>query len=514
MEFTFPVTKIFREKITKVKNDLLPEGFSDPGPLGRQCPQYVAQVVDALGTASADAQGLAHPVTSADRLRNSDHTVYVMVDNSSGSKNGRIVGFLKTGYKNLYLYDKNGHNHETKPLCVLDFFIHDALQRRGLGKELFDHMLRDSDISPKHLALDRPSDTFMAFVRKHYGLFKTIPQVNHYAIYDDFFSKRHDGKSQYLSRLHGRTSLRGGRQPLARRGAPSATGQQNNASQPIRQQQQQQSQNQQNRPQQQNQQYLQQHQFPLQQHTMAQPQHEMAQQHVQAHQLPVSQQATQHYQHPQQQVEEHQNQLHPQSDTLQQPPGPELHQHQQPELQHPPAHEQMHAQQQQQHGQPQSAHSHPQEEHHQHQYLQQGGAQPVGRLWADTQRSSVGECLTYAQAGSRWGSGLPALPFVPRPAAGKASMVPTPNGPVMLVPAEPAPDGQPPATPCAAPATPTPGPLVAGGDGCGVAQPGSPRGPPPGAPPALTPPHPLDKNAAPTAYELMRKSKYSHTPLW
>lgn len=40
----------------------------------------VTEVVNAMGEASAAAQGLTKPITSADRLRNSEHTLYLMLD--------------------------------------------------------------------------------------------------------------------------------------------------------------------------------------------------------------------------------------------------------------------------------------------------------------------------------------------------------------------------------------------------------------------------------------------------
>lgn len=39
----------------------------------------------------------------------------------------------------------------------------------------------------KKIAIDRPSDKFLGFLRKHYGLVNFIPQVNNFVIYDGFF---------------------------------------------------------------------------------------------------------------------------------------------------------------------------------------------------------------------------------------------------------------------------------------------------------------------------------------
>ena len=59
---------------------------------------------------------------------------------SSGK--GAVVGILKTGYKKLFIYDRDGGHHEMEPLCVLDFYVHESMQRRGCGRRLFEHMLK------------------------------------------------------------------------------------------------------------------------------------------------------------------------------------------------------------------------------------------------------------------------------------------------------------------------------------------------------------------------------------
>lgn len=44
-----------------------------------------------------------------------------------------VLGFLKTGYRNLFHRDNNGKINEIKPLCVLDFYVHESVQRKGIG---------------------------------------------------------------------------------------------------------------------------------------------------------------------------------------------------------------------------------------------------------------------------------------------------------------------------------------------------------------------------------------------
>lgn len=80
-----------------------------------------------------------------------------------------MTGLLKVGTKNLYVFDQNGDTKMVPAECVLDFYIHESRQRAGLGKEMFELMLEQENVEPAKLAIDRPSDKFLAFLRKHYG---------------------------------------------------------------------------------------------------------------------------------------------------------------------------------------------------------------------------------------------------------------------------------------------------------------------------------------------------------
>lgn len=55
---------------------------------------------------------------------------------------GCVLGMLKMGCKHLYVFDAGGNNHEVSARCVLDFYIHESKQRMGLGRRLFQHMLK------------------------------------------------------------------------------------------------------------------------------------------------------------------------------------------------------------------------------------------------------------------------------------------------------------------------------------------------------------------------------------
>lgn len=61
-------------------------------------------------------------------MSSGDNRLYIKVENK------KVCGILKTGKKNLFYYDGLGNVKELKPLCVLDFYVHESLQRVGVGK--------------------------------------------------------------------------------------------------------------------------------------------------------------------------------------------------------------------------------------------------------------------------------------------------------------------------------------------------------------------------------------------
>jgi alpha-tubulin N-acetyltransferase 1 len=187
MEFPFNINSILSQKITKVGNSLIPEGYSGDRRSALDCASKISDILDVLGKSSAEAQGLKNAITSSERLRNSEHTVYLLIDPEGKSGQGSVVGLLKVGRKKLYLFDAAGAQHEMQPLCVLDFYIHDSKQRMGYGKALYEHMLREEKTSPQYLAIDRPSGKFLGFLCKHYGLEKILPQGYNFVVFEGFF---------------------------------------------------------------------------------------------------------------------------------------------------------------------------------------------------------------------------------------------------------------------------------------------------------------------------------------
>lgn len=187
MEFKFDVSDIFPSSVVEINPSLIPPGFAGDRRGLTNVVAKVAEVVNAMGDASAAAQGLSNPITTAERLRKADQTVYLLVDREAKGGKGVVTGMLKTGKKSLYIFDRDGQHHHVSPPCVLDFYVHESRQRTGLGKQLFEHMLKKESAQPANLAIDRPSEKLLSFMTKHYGLQAPMRQMNNYVVFDGFF---------------------------------------------------------------------------------------------------------------------------------------------------------------------------------------------------------------------------------------------------------------------------------------------------------------------------------------
>ncbi|TPX74839.1 hypothetical protein CcCBS67573_g03904 [Chytriomyces confervae] len=204
--------------------------------------QHLISIVDFLGHASARAQGLRSPVTSIAKLHhNPTHKLYIMkmdpdpppaqpqdsqpvsesyvalehetklneedgIESNNNTNDAslehhhhhhheqraaysppsQVVGLLKIGVKNLFVSDEYGRQIQISLLCVLDFYIHDSVQRCGYGKRLFEYMLETEQTTAAKLAYDRPSPRMMSFLKKHYALHDFISQANNFIIFKQF----------------------------------------------------------------------------------------------------------------------------------------------------------------------------------------------------------------------------------------------------------------------------------------------------------------------------------------
>ncbi|KAI4890551.1 hypothetical protein NFI96_019246 [Prochilodus magdalenae] len=196
MEFPFDLNGLFSETISVLDQNLC----AGRKPYGRpDALDQTAIVIDELGKASAKAQQLPAPITSAAKLQSNRHYLYLLKDGERNGGRGVAVGYLKVGYKKLFLLDQRGAHVETEPLCVLDFYVTENLQRHGYGLELFRFMLEHKKVEPEQMAYDRPSPKFLAFLEKHFELKHSVPQyvvtvhnisVNNFVVFDGFFRNR------------------------------------------------------------------------------------------------------------------------------------------------------------------------------------------------------------------------------------------------------------------------------------------------------------------------------------
>jgi alpha-tubulin N-acetyltransferase 1 len=147
--------------------------------------------LDALGGRSGVAQQLTGPITTVEKLEASTHTLLLCCSTGTTTISqqpvGQCLGFIKYGTKDLYFYRKNGQVTQCSPVCLLDFYVDEAVQRGGIGIALFREMMAAAGTSdPRVIAYDRPSPKLLAFLRKHFGLVSPDLQPNRYAIYDGF----------------------------------------------------------------------------------------------------------------------------------------------------------------------------------------------------------------------------------------------------------------------------------------------------------------------------------------
>lgn len=69
----------------------------------------------------------------------------------------RLIGMLKVGRKQLFLYDREMKTYEGELLALLDFYVHFSYQRQGYGKKLFEFMLHYERIAAHDVAFDNPT---------------------------------------------------------------------------------------------------------------------------------------------------------------------------------------------------------------------------------------------------------------------------------------------------------------------------------------------------------------------
>eukprot|EP00347_Sterkiella_histriomuscorum_P002351 403368489 len=153
----------------------------------RQLPElqsHLHDIIDKMGHASTKAQGLPAVITTAGRLFTSDNRLYLRAEGN------KVIGLLKVGVKKLFIRNEMGAIKEISPMCVLDFYVHESVQRGGQGKALFEKMLENEGVKPESLGYDKPSEKLLGFLAKHYGLKRYVPQNNNYVVFSAYFEQQ------------------------------------------------------------------------------------------------------------------------------------------------------------------------------------------------------------------------------------------------------------------------------------------------------------------------------------
>jgi alpha-tubulin N-acetyltransferase 1 len=88
----------------------------------RPLQKYVTDLNESL-----QAQGLPSIITTVGKLCANEHTCYFKVTD-------KAVGFIKVGYKKLFVRTRVNSLVEMQPLCVLDFYVNERVQRGGYGR--------------------------------------------------------------------------------------------------------------------------------------------------------------------------------------------------------------------------------------------------------------------------------------------------------------------------------------------------------------------------------------------
>ena len=143
---------------------------------------YVNEIIDQMGLASSQSQKLSTIITTSQKFFTSNDRIVI-----KASKN-QVLGFLKVGTQKLYVRDKYYNYHNVAPLCVIDFYVYESCQRKGIGRELFEYMINFERKVPEEMAYQRPTTPLLNFLQKNYNLYNYVLQNNNYIVFDEFFN--------------------------------------------------------------------------------------------------------------------------------------------------------------------------------------------------------------------------------------------------------------------------------------------------------------------------------------
>ena len=152
--------------------------------LSKKMNEDIKNLINEIGNLSSKEQGLKHIITTYSSFSTSDNNKIYLLINENEQK---ALGFIKIGYRKLFLWDRLGIQHEFNKICLLDFFVHPNCQRKGYGKIMIDKMLITENLEMKDIPIDRPSLLCLKFMEKHFNLKEFLPQSNNFVIFDQFW---------------------------------------------------------------------------------------------------------------------------------------------------------------------------------------------------------------------------------------------------------------------------------------------------------------------------------------
>eukprot|EP00930_Biecheleria_cincta_P001236 TRINITY_DN102385_c0_g1_i1.p1 TRINITY_DN102385_c0_g1~~TRINITY_DN102385_c0_g1_i1.p1 ORF type:complete len:450 (+),score=82.31 TRINITY_DN102385_c0_g1_i1:72-1421(+) len=83
---------------------------------------------------------------------------------------------------------------EIHPKCLLEFHVAETFRRRRLGRALLDAVLAAEGISPVEFAYATPSESMLAFLRRHFQLDPNdCTVISSFLLFDDYFRDRSSG---------------------------------------------------------------------------------------------------------------------------------------------------------------------------------------------------------------------------------------------------------------------------------------------------------------------------------
>lgn len=157
--------------------------------------QQIAEILDLMGEASSKAQKLPHVITTMARFSGTNQRIFLKVEGNT------VEGLLKVGERTIFYRDYSGKCKELNPLCVLDFYVHESVQRTGIGLKLFMKMLEHEGVLPNKLAYDRPSPKLLKFLEKHFDLSAFVPQNNNFVIYESYWKSHYEVPKRTMEKM-------------------------------------------------------------------------------------------------------------------------------------------------------------------------------------------------------------------------------------------------------------------------------------------------------------------------